>query len=359
MTKVVLETLALTRISRYPFLQWLRDAHDVSILESESQNDERIFEVRLKTRKGPPKKAGVIPEYSLDDLLAHAQVLRKSHDYILARTLYSYILAHKDARNVSALFGCGICLFRLGDISSAFKHFKQGAELSSQPESLLWMAKCSVAQGKDLYAIELLNRIATRDSLGESDRFEFEKILGNCLLKTGRLDDAEGAFRHAISLSPSNDGIFVNLGMLELERSNVKAATNEFEKALQLNSKNVKALIGLGLAAIAQGEAARGALHFEAALDRDPQNSTALIQLLSVSGVEPAKVSYRAERLLELEPGNQQTRYHLAAWYFEHSNWKECEKHLLHVIQSDPTHSKAQSLLTEIRKKFQKLGGSV
>lgn len=358
MTKVVLETLALARISRYPFLQWLRDAHDVSILESEPQSGERIFEVRLKTRKGSPK-AGVIPEYSLDDLLAHAQVLQKSHDYILARTLYSYILAHKDARNVSALFGCGICLFRLGDISSAFQHFQQVTELSSQPESLLWMAKCSVAQGKDLYAIELLNRITTRDDLGESDRFEFEKIIGNCLLRTGRLDDAEHAFRHAISLSPSNDGILVNLGMLELERSNVKAATNEFEKALQLNPRNVKALIGLGLAAIAQGEASRGALHFEAALDRDPQNSTALIQLLSVSGMDPAKVSYRAERLLELEPSNQQVRYHLAAWCFEHSNWRECEKHLLRVIQSDPAHAKAQSLLTEIRKKFQRLGGSV
>ena len=338
-------------------MQWVRDAHEILISEHVISDNakERIFEVRLRTKQ-VSAEASPIAHYSVEYLILNAGVLKNSGDYILARTLYSYVLSQKDAHSSDALLGVGQCQFLLGDVASAYTYFQQALELAPSVQAYLWLAKCHSANGKDLLAIETLGRIDGLNSEPVELVFEYHKLLGNCLLRAGRLSEADEELRLAVELMPLNDGIRVSLGMLELERSNSTAALKAFEGALELNPKNIKAIAGLGLVSVANQDYSRAAVQFERALDLEPKNVTALIQLICLPGANFDRVALRAERFFELDPEKNDVRYYFAMWCFAHSRWAACEKHLTYIIKKTPTHTRAQALFSDLKKKFHKKG---
>ncbi len=300
-------------------------------------------------------------EYSTDQLLVNAALLEGSGDYFLARTLYAYALTRSGGKSSGAMRGLGVCHYGMGDSASARQAFQQWSDHFPSPDAFIWLARSLYQQNNELLALEALHKIEIPEELSKTQRFEFQKLLGNCLVRTGRLFEAESAFRSAITLYPENDGVRVNLGMLELMRKNIPQAVNAFEEAKRLNPKNARATNGLGLAALAVGELASARRLFHAALDIQPKNATAVLQLLSLadSRSEADSIVVRAERLLELEADNEQVRYHLAAWYLGQFKYAQCEKHLTILIKKNPNHEGAQKLLIEVRTSFLSRGGAL
>ncbi len=78
--------------------------------------------------------------------------------------------------------------------------------------------------------------------------------LGNLLSLTGRLDEAESAYRRAKDLDAADPSIRFNLGLLFQQAGRLDDANQEFYSLLELDPKNAWAYYQLGVVAVDQGK---------------------------------------------------------------------------------------------------------
>jgi len=270
--------------------------------------------------------------------------------------LCSYLLK-ENQRDAEALKGLGICLFRLGDNTSARKCFQALLTQTHDEEALYWLGSIGIACGDDALAISHFQDLAHPEQLPPILRFTFFKELGNSLTRRGNLEAAEQSYRSALALEPMSDTIHVNLGTMEVQRGRSEEASAHFTRALEINPKNGRARCGLGILAFSREDFACAEREFLATLDIETHNLVALHHLLVIAH-RHNDFSRVKEKLLEFVKNgarNADIHYALAVVLLKDSDWRGCERELKASLEINSSHVKARKLLDEVNGNHRRL----
>ena len=347
-------------VDKDPFIQLLSEATEVNIEElipepstksTAPVRERRAFIVYIKPKTIPATHLDLASgNFPREYLQMNAEILLASEEYVLARNVFSFLLKD-NLREPNALKGLGICLFRTGQIAAARKCFKALWELLGKEEALLWLGQCSVSEKNDDQALEYFTKITSPHFLARFERFEFHKELGNCLTRAGRYEEAAKSYQLAADVEPRSDALYVNMGMMEVQRMRAEVAATFFRKALTLNPLSSKARCGLGLVAMAENNPTSARQEFEMALDLESTNLVALYQLITLSR-DPAftaPLRRRLETFIAAEPRNGEIRFIYAADLFKAGDWKTCEVELEKILKAEPKNIHARELREELK----------
>ena len=95
--------------------------------------------------------------------------------------------------------------------------------------------------------------------------------LGNLLVMSGNLDEADGAYGRALELDPGSVQARFNLGLLRQQRGDLDGAISEYRELLELEPGHARALYQLGAAYEAQGQRELALERYAAAFTLDPE----------------------------------------------------------------------------------------
>ncbi len=138
-------------------------------------------------------------------------------------------------------------------------------------------------------------------------------LLGWTLLNDGKLEEAEPAFREALSLDDHSAGAFEGLGLALYRQGKLEAAAEAFQAASAISPGDADPLANLGAILVAQGRYREALDLLDRSLTLDPRHLSARIN----RGVALARLGRVAEAIreyelaLELDPDNVDARYNL------------------------------------------------
>src|SRR5262249_52258891 len=124
------------------------------------------------------------------------------------------------------------------------------------------LAYLSLQQGNKDEAIAFFERAA---QLNPSDN-ESLNDLGMAYLETGKLADAERAFKWSVAADEKYSLAYNSLGLVSIEKHDLSAARGYFEKAVQLDGGLLEAQLNLGRIYKIEGATAKARSCFEAFL---------------------------------------------------------------------------------------------
>lgn len=317
-----------------------------------------IRAVRPEAKTEPSVGGPAIPDRPLDgiyggdgrmnlDLLErNAVILLKAGDYALAKNIYTTILKTGD-RNADAHLGLGRCHEGLGDYARAQAHYEESVAFAPSPAAFRAMAKLLLRQGKNEYAIEVMERSLKLGELGGKERFELHKACGNRLARLSRVDESEAHFMRALELDPAADDVRANLGTLYLQHGRIADAKRAYQDAVASNPSNARAQFGLGICWIAESKKEHAHDCFARALKHDPKDSNAVYHLMKCA--YELKKYDSAERLIseyaQSAPVSASLLYGLAGLKFHVGKKEEAKSLAMRILQMKPDHAGASELL--------------
>ena len=147
-----------------------------------------------------------------------------------------------------------------------------------------------------------------------SDNATAHTNLGQALLDTGNLQEAEGHVREALRLDPAIFANYCNLGVILWKQGKHKEAVAWWEKTLRVAPNDLEAHVNLATAFEKHGMYQEALFHLRAILQLDPSNHEAYDDLgrinFQLGNLEEAAINYR--HAVDLQPNNALYRSHLA-----------------------------------------------
>ena len=167
-------------------------------------------------------------------------------------------------------------------------------------EVLKELADCHAALG-DIHLAREYYRRAAALAPGEAAPYVG---LGTIAVQTGRLAEAETAFRAALSTTPASAEAYEGLAMVAQHRKDFPAAFEMYLKCLDLDGDNLVALLGLFQTSCQMGSFAKIIHYLELYLDKHPGDTAVLFCLASLYARQGQLASARDSllALLALEP---------------------------------------------------------
>lgn len=165
-----------------------------------------------------------------------------------------------------------IPLYRFDEAEEALRR-----SVDAQPaniDRLHALAKSLLEQGKNLAAIEILDR-----ALAVESRPDLHFARAMCALNAGRSRQAEENLEASLAGEPRNPEALYKLGQIALERGGYAAAREQFAASLDLDPEHLEARFSLGLAELRTGEPARAIQAFEQVLTAVPGHVGGLYNL--------------------------------------------------------------------------------
>ncbi len=200
-----------------------------------------------------------------------------------------------NSKNYLALSYLGLILQKSGKEEEALEHFKKAQTLRTGfflPH--LGIAVIYTREGKFLEAKhqwEEVKRLWITSEVHNS--------LGYACVKIKSLECAQSEFLSAIDKDRGNILSYYNLGMMYLEKDNVKEAINTWEKFLIINPKNVEIRYNLALLYENIGEIDKAIDEYRKVLSLDPTNIPAQSNFSNVVARKaiPYKVSPKKQKI--------------------------------------------------------------
>lgn len=173
-------------------------------------------------------------------------------------------------------------------IAGATATYQPRAVERSEDRRTLDEADAAYAKGDYAATLRLLAKIEKPDAATHALR-------GWASYKSGRIDDANVAFRAASFAAPNDAAPLIGLGYVALRRNDLAVAQESFRRALVLRGNDVDALAGAGIVAYRQGRAADAVALLQRAVALDPRNQEAA-ELLRRSEASARGVTPNEER---------------------------------------------------------------
>ncbi len=182
--------------------------------------------------------------------------------------------------------------------------------------------------------------------------------LGDFLMKTDREDEAKGYFEAAISLDPSYQYAYNNLGNYERERGDYDAAMRIYRQAIGMLGagpvRDIEYLAPyyyLGEVLELTGKTDEGLQQFQAAVQRAPARAEPYynlgLQYEKIDRLDAAADAYK--KAVQFDAGYVPAQYHLAGLLAQQGKLKEAEAALEAVVRINPGYEEAMKHLQNIR----------
>jgi len=173
---------------------------------------------------------------------------------------------------------------------------------------------------------------------GKAEGFRGEYEIGLCLLRIGKLDEAEKALRSAIRLDPKSAAAHATLGEVLLHRKDLAGAESELNSALELDPHSLAARFNLGTALAGERKYAEALWQMLQVLKQDPKFVPAMGSvsfILDRLGDNDAALSY-LQTAVRLVPQNADLHIFLGSHQFEDTQYAEACASYRKAIQLDP-----------------------
>lgn len=199
-------------------------------------------------------------------------------------------------------------------------------------------------QGRDsLHAL----RKATEFRPGDA---EAHYNLGNTLLMTGRLSEAEASYRRALRIKPDDADTHFNLGNTQRDQGRLEQAIASYLKALQIRPDHAEVYGNLGNLLQGLGRTDQAEASYRRALQIKPDYTVAHYNLgnfLHEHGrLDGAEASYR--QALQIQPDNADVLVNLGKVLQEMDRSGEAEACFQKALQIESDHGEAHSNLGKL-----------
>lgn len=145
------------------------------------------------------------------------------------------------------------------------------------------------------------------------------RLMAMLFRQQGRLDTARFALDNALEVEPGNALLHLELGHVQKELGDDKAALVAFEKAARLRPTLLEALDNYGVLLLKQGMASEAANVLSQAAKLDPRSPRAMLHLGNALRASKqyaaAEASYK--KALELDPNLAEARFNIGVLYID------------------------------------------
>ena len=293
----------------------------------------------------------------LGDLLVETDPARAEGAYRRALAL--------DPRDPRAHLGLGRCARGAGRGEAALEQFLEAAKIAPGYADAHYAAAMILsASGRREEAAEHLRRHAegsdppfANDPLRqELDRLGADSSYGliedaKRLMDAGRLEEAEGLLRRAVSTDVSGSVARTQLGaVLGLERRYAEAAT-EFQIVLEMDPGDAVARANLGRALEGMGRKEAAEREYRRVLEDHPDHADAhlyLGQLLARGEPTLREALEHLRRAVDLKPSDGEPRYYLGVTLAQGGDSDQAAAQLRRAVQLMPDHVGAWYTLGQV-----------
>ncbi len=213
---------------------------------------------------------------------------------------------------------------------------------------LLDLAQKKYIEGLHEDAAELLKRVvSSRMKLGKDDEFESWQLLGNCMTRLNRAEEAERAYLHAANANKDSERPFLGLGSVAMLQENWTAAQYGFLAALSKKPDAMRAEFGLGISLLARSQFADALQHFVRVADAESGNAEAVFYLYrsAMEAGTPHAAIGPLSRYLEQCPADAEFWFHLAGALWKNGSLDDAVEACRKVLELAPEHADAQKTL--------------
>ncbi|MBL0061217.1 MAG: glycosyltransferase [bacterium] len=215
-------------------------------------------------------------------------------------------------------------------------------------QTLLDLAQKKYLEGKHDEAAQVLNRIVAKHlTIGKDDEFETWQLLGNCMARLNRAEDAEKAYLQAAEANMESERPFLGLGSVAMLQENWTAAQYGFLAALSRNPNTMRAEFGLGISLAARNQHENAVKHFKRVVSQDPRNSEAVFYLYrsAMETSQPQVAIAALSQYLENCPEDVDFWFHLSGALWKAESLDDAIDVCKKVLEMNPQHVDAQSTL--------------
>ncbi len=243
-------------------------------------------------------------------------------------------------------------------LSEFDKEFTTEPEKNSLPvDTLNEQAKNYFVQGNFKAASEVYNQILTTFHYDLEVLFETYKNLGNIALSTSDFEGAEENFNKAYTINSKSDDLFVNYGVLEIQRKSLAPAVERFRQAIEINPKNDKAWVGLAIVHREFNDHDLSWADLHKALDENPGNETALT--LSIEwGMPDGRLETSGKFLknyLTNVNDSPEMRLALSKVLFCQGDYLQAQEEIKPLLKNQVTNGEAQKIFNLIEQELKKV----
>ena len=168
--------------------------------------------------------------------------------------------------------------------------------------------------------------------------------------QAGRLDEAEQAYRQALSQDPKAFVAHVNLGVVLQDQGRLEDAAETFQNALAINPEVAEVHYGLGLVLQDRDETADAEAAFRRAVEINPDYAEALnglaIALEKQGETEEAAATF--ERALAANPGFAEAHNNLGNLYHKEGRPDDAMAAFRRAIEINPEYAEAHRNLSHV-----------
>jgi tetratricopeptide (TPR) repeat protein len=235
-------------------------------------------------------------------------------------------------------------LLKSSKLAQALLKAQSGYEKSTEdPESLIVLATCLVANQRDLEALPLIERaLKVRPNYAEA--FANRALVS---LRAKNITGAIGDLEKAGVLKPHLTQIWELLGTLRYQNKDLSGAIDALKKTQALEPKNYNHMINLGEFLRQDQRIEEAIAILEKATEKAPENVNAWINLgtalLQDNKIENAQFAYK--KALEIHPNSAEVFNNLGTIEYEIKDWESARKYFQQAIYIKPDLAEAHSNL--------------
>lgn len=258
---------------------------------------------------------------------------------------------HPAAAGLQAVLLDGVRLHQQGRLADAERTYKKVlAQNARQPDALHLLGVIAHQRGDHQRAVTLMDRAIA----GKPADPTYHNNRGTALLALGRLDDAEGAFLHALSIAPAYAEAHNNLGNVRQQQGRLNEATDSYRAALAARPGYADAWCNLGHAQHGLGDLDAAESSFGRAVALRPHYVKALRGLGDTTAElgRPKEAATHYAAALAAAPDDGETRAALAALHERAGDLELGLREAEAVLAADPENLRAALVAARCQRRL-------
>ncbi len=286
--------------------------------------EDRIEEAMEKVRRVLAEDPGILEAH-----LVLGNLFVKREDWDGAISAYREALT-LDPEYLSAILGLADAYRLAGRAEDARAGYRRLLELDPRDQKAHFhLAEIHAAEEDYEAALEVLARL---EATGE-ERAPAHNLKGQCLLELGRLEEAEAAFRLALSMDAQLSDAWYHLALLHEQRGDAARAIEAYEARLETAPRDFRSHFNIARLHGAMGDRDRMEASFRAAVEHHPEFAVGWLYLAKAlfDRGELAEAEESALRGLGLGPEPEMAplgHFVLADIYSRQGRLREAEREL-------------------------------